>query len=290
MNLNQLYYFQTLATYQHYTKASEKLYISQPSLSYAIKELENELGVTLFIKKGRNVFLSDEGKVFLKYVNESLKILDEGILEMRNYKKTQEKKVEIAIIPTIVNTYLIPILKQLNNEYQVQFRTGWTSDIINAIKKGKYDFGICSKEDDSTLTYLPLLSEELVLITTKNHPLSQKDNVTLEDIIKYPLITYHHDLAIAQPIKKLFEDKHLKPHILYELDDETSIASMVSQDFGIGLTANNDNLKPFDNIEIIHLHLKQDLRTIYLVYNSKKELSKAAYQLIDYLFNNHYQL
>ena len=290
MNLNQLYYFQTLAKYQHYTKASQELYISQPSLSYAIKELETELGVTLFAKKGRNVYLSDEGEIFLRYVNNALKNLDEGILEIKNYKKSQEKKIEIGVIPTIVNTYLMPILKTLNKNFDIQFRTGKTSEIIKDIKKNKYDFGICSKDNDSSLTYLPLLYEELVLITAKNHPLSRKQNVTLEDIAEYPLITYHHDIAIFQSISQLFEESNLKPHIKYELDDETSIASMVALDFGIGLTANNDNLKPFNNIEIIHLNLKQDSRIIYLVYNSQRNLPDSTIQLIDYLINNFYKL
>lgn len=97
MNLNQLYYFKTLAKYQHYTKASQELFISQPSLTYAIKELEKELGTKLFIKKGRNVYLSENGKVFLSYVDKSLKTLNEGILKVQNIKKTQQKKLKYVL-------------------------------------------------------------------------------------------------------------------------------------------------------------------------------------------------
>lgn len=137
---------------------------------------------------------------------------------------------------------------------------------------------------------MPLLTEELVLITAKNHPLSQKKIINLEDIIEYPVITYHHDIPIFKSVNDLFEKKHLKPNIRYGLDDETSIASMVSLDFGVGIVANNVNLKPFDNIEVIHLNIKQDSRIIYIVYNSNTELSLPAQNFIDYLIDNHYEL
>lgn len=293
MNLNQLYYFQTLAKYQHYTKASQELFIAQPSLTYAIKELEKELGTELFIKKGRNVYLSENGKVFLSYVNKSLKTLNEGILKVQNIKKTQQKKIEICVIPTIINTYLMPILKTLSKEHpeiDIHFRSDRTVDIIDGVKKNIYDFGICSKVDDPSLSFLPLLTEELVLITAKDHPLSQKKKIRLEDIIEYPVITYHHDIPIFKSVNDLFEKNNLKPNIRYGLDDETSIASMVSLDFGVGIVANNVNLKPFDSIEVIHLDIKQDSRIIYIVYNSNIELSLPAQNFIDYLIDNHYEL
>ena len=79
MKLHQLRYFQCLAHYLHYRKASEALYISQPTLSFAIKELEKELGIALFKKEGRTISLTDEGQTFLNYVTKSLQILDDGV-------------------------------------------------------------------------------------------------------------------------------------------------------------------------------------------------------------------
>ena len=77
MNLNQLEYFRTLAHEEHYTRAAQMLSITQPSLSHAIAQLEQELGTRLFEKKGRNIVLTRYGKIFLPYVEDALKILDE---------------------------------------------------------------------------------------------------------------------------------------------------------------------------------------------------------------------
>ena len=78
MNLNHLYYFRALAKEEHYTRTADMLSITQPSLSHAISCLEGELGVKLFEKQGRNAKLTKYGALFLRYVEQSLDMLDEG--------------------------------------------------------------------------------------------------------------------------------------------------------------------------------------------------------------------
>ena len=85
MNLYHLRYFVTLAHLEHYTKAAENLSITQPSLSHAISLLENELGVALFEKEGRNIVLTKYGKIFLKDVEKSLEILDSSVKSLNNW-------------------------------------------------------------------------------------------------------------------------------------------------------------------------------------------------------------
>ena len=98
MNLNQLYYFQTLAKCEHYTQASKELFISQPSLTYAMKELEKELGCPLFYKSGRNIKLTDEGKQFLEYVNKSLSTLNEGITLIQSQSHQVQQTITIILL------------------------------------------------------------------------------------------------------------------------------------------------------------------------------------------------
>ena len=83
MNLNQLYYFQTVARLQHFSKAADELHISQPSLSYAMSSLEKELETCLFEKQGRNVVLTKYGKFFLEHVDRSLEELEAGIRQLK---------------------------------------------------------------------------------------------------------------------------------------------------------------------------------------------------------------
>lgn len=131
MKLHQLRYFQCLAHYLHYRKASEALYISQPTLSFAIKELEKELVVALFKKEGRTIQLSQEGKIFLDYVSKSLQILDEGIHAIQ-----PKKDIKISSIPTVINSFLVPFIIHLQKEQpqiNIQFRSEKTETITQKI-------------------------------------------------------------------------------------------------------------------------------------------------------------
>lgn len=87
MNLAQLTYFCHLAKTEHYTRSAESLHVSQSALSHSISSLEKELGCRLFCKAGRNVQLTDDGRVFLKYVSEGLASIDRGIAEPRPQKQ-----------------------------------------------------------------------------------------------------------------------------------------------------------------------------------------------------------
>ena len=96
MNLSQLQYFRTLAKEEHYTRAAQILSITQPSLSHAIAQLEQELGTRLFEKKGRNVVLTRYGKIFLPYVEESLKVLEEGVQRTKELNGSKEGMIHLA--------------------------------------------------------------------------------------------------------------------------------------------------------------------------------------------------
>lgn len=85
MNLQQLYYFKTIAQLEHYTKAAEQLNVSQSRLSHAIGDLEKELQVTLFVHQGRNVKLTRCGAFLLEYVSQSLDILDRGLEKLSDF-------------------------------------------------------------------------------------------------------------------------------------------------------------------------------------------------------------
>ena len=98
MNLSQLQYFKVLAQEEHYTRAAQMLSITQPSLSHAISQLEQELGTRLFEKKGRNVVLTRYGKMFLPYVEESLKVLNEGAQRIQEVNGSRHGIIHLAYI------------------------------------------------------------------------------------------------------------------------------------------------------------------------------------------------
>ena len=96
MNLQQLYYFKTVAELEHYTRAAEMLRVNQSSLSHAMQSLEQELNVRLFSRSGRNVVLSQYGKMFLPHVLQALDTLENGVTELRSAVDPETGIVSIA--------------------------------------------------------------------------------------------------------------------------------------------------------------------------------------------------
>ena len=144
MNLNQLQYFKILAQEEHYTRAAQMLSITQPSLSHAIAQLEEELGTRLFEKKGRNIVLTRYGKLFLPYVEESLKVLEEGVQRTRELNGSKEGIIHLAYIYTMGSNFTPKMVRNFLDAYpdyhiDFHFTVGTTGDILAGLKEDKYD-------------------------------------------------------------------------------------------------------------------------------------------------------
>ena len=117
MNLSQLQYFKVLAQEEHYTRAAQMLSITQPSLSHAISQLEQELGTRLFEKKGRNVVLTRYGKMFLPYVEESLKVLNEGVQRIQEVNGSRHGIIHLAYIYTMGSEFAPKLVRKFLDAY-----------------------------------------------------------------------------------------------------------------------------------------------------------------------------
>ncbi|MEB3363502.1 LysR family transcriptional regulator [Lactobacillus sp. R2/2] len=135
MNLNQLYYFRELADQKQYTKAADNLFISQPTLSISIKQLENELQCKLFNHNGRYVQLTEYGRIFYDTVTKSLNTLDRGKKQIEQRISQDQGNIHIAGIPTAIGTILPHLTKQYQQESNISLTSSTT--IILHIKFAK---------------------------------------------------------------------------------------------------------------------------------------------------------
>ena len=127
MTLKSLEYFKKLAELQHFTKAANELHISQPSLSYAISELEKDLGVPLYDRKDKKITLNYYGEAFLSYVNQSLSILDEGLNFVKHIiSNPKSKNISMGYIQSLSSSIIPPFIEEfyknpLNKNIQFSF-------------------------------------------------------------------------------------------------------------------------------------------------------------------------
>ena len=149
MNLSQLYYFKRLAELQHYTKAAQELSITQPSLSGAIHSLEDELGVDLFHKKGRNIVLTKNGSEFYVYVSCALRELDKGVDIMQERASKLKGRIEVGCVNALLSDFLPRVVNEFRSQagtyVQVRAHMEQTNRILESVQSGYWDLGFCSR-------------------------------------------------------------------------------------------------------------------------------------------------
>lgn len=288
MNLNQLRYFAALARLEHYTKAAEELEISQPSLSHAMNTLEKEIGAALFQKKGRNVVLTKYGRFFLEYVEESLKTLDLGIEKTRAMTGQTGGVIDLAFIYTLGSEFVPELVADFVRSHEeldakFKFTVGNTLEIIQGLKEERFDVAFCSMiEKETSVEFIPVGEEKLVVAVPKGHPLADKKQVDLEEAAVYPQVYYTKESGLRPVIDKMFGMAGIKPKIAYEIEEDGSMAGLVAQNFGIAIMPDIPILRNL-NIEVLELGNTYLKRQVYMAVSKENYKTPMVKRFTDYV-------
>ena len=291
MNYNSLVYFAKLAEMEHYTKAAQALYISQPSLSYAIAKLEEELGLPLFEKDGRNVRLTKYGSVFYEYVSNGLTTINNGIELAKQFSTAGIGTVNFAYL-FILGYRLVPALidrfQKINayKDLHFVFSQASTNVIIDGLKRGIYDFGLGSFVDNEPdLIFTPVIRHRLILITPPDHPLTQRSEVHAQDLLDYPFIAYNmFTTTIRKMVDAIFEACGSKPQIFYEYEEESSIAAMVASGRGIAIVPEVAILNNYNIVKTALCDVNV-YRELYLIRSKNRYLPASSEAFCQFIQN-----
>ena len=280
MNLFYLRYFVTLARVKHYTRAAEQLCITQPSLSHAISQLENELGVPLFEKSGRNTTLTRFGEEFLVCAEHTLSTLDAGVSSIRKSARGEGlirlgflRTLGVEFIPRLAAGFL---KKNAELDIHFTFHTGVTQHLLEGLAARKYDLIFCSEPlEKENLTVIPIQKQDLVLITPKDHPLASRNDIDLEETLLYPHIFFDKSSGIRNVVDRMFSQIGRQPEIAYETEEDQVIAGLVAQKFGIALVPYMDLLLKLD-VKILSIRSPSCERAIFMINDNRIYMPPAV--------------
>lgn len=295
MNLQHLRYFITLANLEHYTKAAQQLHITQPTLSHAINMIETELGLPLFEKQGRNMVLTANGREFAKDIQKALNIIDKSVSKLQSLDQDQ-LDINIALLRILSHRIVPNLTRQFLTKHPhspANFifynDSGMTADLLKGLIDGKYDLAFCSKIDtDPQITFVPIAIQDMVIVVPKGHELSQLENVTLEDTLPYSQIWFSKKSGVRPVVEELYKDYKNQVNITFEVEEDETIAGLVSQNFGIAILPKMDFLKTID-VDIIEVDALKNSRYYYLAYLNNKTQAPAIQDFIDYV-SKQYQI
>ena len=202
MTLQQIKYIVTVAETGNITEAAKRLFISQPSLTNAVRELENEMQVTIFNRTNKGVVVTNEGDVFLSYARQILEQV--GLLEEK-YLNVKERRPRFSVscqhYSFAVNAF-VDVIKAFDaNQYDFTLRETQTYEIIEDVSKLRSEIGILyvsSKNEEiigkllkqNDLEFQELFVAKPHVFIYSKHPLAERENIALEELEEYPYLSF----------------------------------------------------------------------------------------------------
>ena len=227
MTLQQLKYVTTIANIGSISEAAKRLFVSQPSLTKAIKELEKEMGITIFDRTNKGITVSKEGERFLGYARQ---VLEQAALLEEQYKSQSGGKKQFSVSTQhysfAVNAF-VELLKGAGiDQYDVSLRETQTYEIIDDVAHMKSEIGLLFYNDfnrpvleklihTNELTFTELFTAHPHIFIGKNHPLANKDVVSMDELEEYPYISFeqgdHNSFYFSEEIfSTVVRPKHIR--------------------------------------------------------------------------------
>ncbi len=244
MNLHQFRFVQEAVRRNlNLTEAAKALHTSQPGVSKAIIELEEELGVEIFARHGKRLKrVTEPGQHVLKSIE--LIMREVGNLKRIGEQFSAQDSGTLSIATTHTQArYVLPLpvarLRELYPKVSVSLHQGSPDQVARMVMEEVAEIGIATESlgDYPDLITLPCYEWQHVLVLPQAHPLARKERITLEDIAAESLVTYHPSFTGRTRIDTVFAQKKLQPRIALEAIDSDVIKTYVRLGLGIGIVA-----------------------------------------------------
>lgn len=244
MRLQQLRYLSEIVRQNlNLSKAAERLHTSQPGISRQIQLLEEELGVTIFVRNGKRIVkLTPPGQAIVDIAEKMLRDADNLKQIGLEFSDTTSGELIIATTHTQARYALPPIIKRFTERYpkvKLILRQGSPTQISELVSSGEADLAIATEAIElfEELVMLPCYQWNRSIIVPPKHPLLKQQPVTLEAIALYPIITYDFAFTGRSKINQAFESKKLTPNVVLTAIDADVIKTYVELGLGIGILA-----------------------------------------------------
>lgn len=276
MDLDQLRYFLCVAEQQNFTRAAERLGVSQPALSRSIQKLEDELGQPVFERKTRAVALTEAGTLLQSRAQQVLTILEDTKAEITD--DGQGGRVRVGAIPTIAPYFLPEVLRQFSkafpNSVQV-VQENTTDSLLKSLTQGEIDLAILALPVPARyLEVDELFEEELLLVLPPGHPLVEKESIRLSDVEPYPFVLLDEAHCLTDNIVSFCRQRSFQPVAVEKTSQLAMVQELVSLSHGISM------------IPAMARHLDQTDRRIYRSFSGKKPTRTVAVVWNPYRFQS----
>lgn len=281
MDIKQLYYFTAIVEEKTISGAARKLHISQPPLSTAIKQLERELGTTLFVRGNRSIYLTDSGKLLYSQACSIIKLYENAIESIKDSTNGVKGTLKIGVISSTENIFLDKFALQFHELYpdiRFELYEGNTYELIDMLNSRIIEVAfVRTPYTPNDLEFFTIASEHLVAFGDKRFFEDIKeDPICYSDLGQKPLVVYRRWLSI---IKQEFQKREINPYFTCINDDARTSIAWIQKGMGIGILPESSS-RMLHNSNIAIKHFKDfDITTNIVCMFTPENFRSAAAQI-----------
>jgi len=286
MDFDQLETFLEVARLCSFSRAAERRFRTQPAVSSQIRALEEEVGAKLLDRSGGKVSITQSGKLFLKYAEETIEARKAVCVAIAETERIPRGELVVGanegtclhVLPEVFADF-----KKTYPEVAVGIKRADYAKTLDSVIDNSVDFGVVSLPvNDARLTVVPIHWDELVIIAPPSHPLALVKAATIGEVASFPLLVPKSGHT-RDALENLFHERRLKPQISMELDSSELLKRFVAADVGVGFIARSNVAEDVRAgvLAVIPISDAQVRRDLALIFRKDKALSRAALVFID---------
>ena len=288
VTLRQLRTFKTVADLKSFSLAAQRLKLSQPSISYQVKELEAALGVPLLDRLGKKVQLTEAGTVLYGYARRMLDVLDEAKVAVEEIRGIKRGTLRVGA-STTVGIYLLPAalgaFKKLHPGLVISLEIGTRERVQEQVLNSELDLAVVGPAlKDPELAIIPFLSDELVVVAPAGHALAGK-NLDLKDVAAQPFVMREAASGSRWSLEKAARKAGAKLHVAMELGSNGAIKHAVESGLGLAVISRYACALEFASGRLVELDVRgfPIRRDWHIVYLRKRKLPSSVHAFIEFL-------
>lgn len=295
MELRQIKYFIEVAKREHVTEAANHLHVAQSAVSRQIAKLEEELGVDLFIREGRNVRLTAIGEVYLERMEQALQIIEDAKQVINEYTDPEKGTIYIGFASSLALYILPTVISAFRKAYpNVNFKLvqGNYYELKESVIKGKTNMALLAPVpmQEKRLKGKVLSTEHIVALLPANHPKANQKSLKLHQLRNENFILFPENYILRDIIVKACEQIGFKPTISFEGDDIDAIKGLVSAGLGISLVPESTLVEALPR-STVRIPVKEPIvtRTVGIIIPEDRELlptEKIFYEFVIDFFSH----
>ncbi|MGG3575133.1 LysR family transcriptional regulator [Bacillus gobiensis] len=294
MELRQLRYFMEVAEREHVSEAADSLHVAQSAISRQIANLEEELGVALFEREGRNVKLTQIGKQFLSHIKIAMKGIDYAKEQIDEYLDPDKGTIKIGfptslakqLLPTVISTF-----KEEHPNVAFHLRQGSYRFLIDAVINREIDLAFLAPvpKDNPGITGDILFTERIFALLPVNHFLANRDRIHLSDLKNDSFVLFPKGYILRKMVMDSCQQAGYSPIISSEGEDLDAIKGLVSAGIGVTLLPESTFYETTPRFTVkIPIDFPQITRTVGVIISKNKEVApsvKVFYQFVIEFFS-----